>query len=103
FHSLLRIWNIGRNSGAKMDFYAHRETIQILQRIVAKINIEAKFHTISNWGEAEKAALELDENEGLIIMMADRGMPSYFSQMREIPEFLNTHLDENNYMLIYPF
>lgn len=103
FHSLLRIWNIGRNSGAKLEFYANPDAVQILQRIVAKINIEAKFHTIRNWNEAVKAAMALSENEGLIIMMADRGMPSYFTQMRQIPEFLNKNLQENNYMLIYPF
>lgn len=103
FQSLLRIWNIGRNSGAKMVFYTSADTLAILKRIAKKANIEAEFNSVSNWHEAENAAYDLDENEGLIIMMADSGMYAYFSQMRAIPELLNKKLDDNNYMLIFPF
>lgn len=103
FHALLRIWNIGRNSGAKLGFYASADAIEILQRIVKKVNIEAKFHPIHNWSEAVKAAKDLAENEGLIIMMPDRNLHSYFPGMQNIPEFLNQNLQNNNYMLIYPF
>lgn len=103
FHSLLRIWNIARNSGATMQFYAGSETVKVLQRIIAKANIEAKFTVVNSWKEAQNAALDLEENEGLIVMMADRGMQSYFPQMRNVPQLLNDKLNSNNYMLIYPF
>jgi Kef-type K+ transport system membrane component KefB len=103
FHSLLRIWNIGRNSGATMRFYASGDTVNVLKRIIAKANIEAKFTIVNSWKDAQNAALDLKENEGLIVMMADRGMQSYFSKMRNVPELLNEKLKTNNYMLIYPF
>lgn len=103
FHSLLRIWNIGRNSGAKMEFYANQDAILILERIVSKINIEAKFNLVNDWGAAMGAAKGLTENEGLIIMMADRGMTSFVPAMQDIPGFLNTSFQTRNYMLIYPF
>ncbi len=103
FHCLLRIWNIGKNTGAKMSFYANQKTIGVLKSIVVKANIEAVFNTVTSWQEAENTAASLEEDEGLIILMADRGMHSYFPQMKEVPEILNKKLSNNNYILIYPF
>lgn len=103
FHSLLRVWNIGKNSGAKMSFYANDKTTEILKSIIKKANIEAVFNTVTTWQEAQETACNLQQDEGLIILMADRGMPSYFSQMQQVPEILNKNLNNNNYILIYPF
>ena len=103
FHCLLRIWNIGKNSGAKMSFYANDKTLDVLKSIIKKANIEAVFNAVTSWQEAENTASSLEEDEGLIILMADRGMHSYFPQMKEVPEILNKKLHNNNYLLIYPF
>jgi len=103
FHSLLRVWNIGKNSGAKMSFYANEKTSEILKKIAAKVNIEASFNSVKTWQEAQKAAYNLEEDQGLIILMAERGMHSYFSEMQNVPEMLNRNLSNNNYILIYPF
>lgn len=103
FHALLRIWNIGAHSGATMSFYASETVIGILNRVLKRTPIEAEFHPINSWYEAEKAALELGEDEGLIVLMAKHGMVSFSPQMHSIADFLNLHLHENNYLLIYPF
>jgi len=102
FHSLLKVWNISKNSGAKMVFYANANTIKILKRINTKNNIDARFNEVVSWKQAEDAAGTISENEGLIVLMADRGVSSYFERMREVPEFLNKNLSKNNYILIYP-
>lgn len=103
FHSLLRVWNIGKNSGAIMSFYANDKTTQILKSIIKKANIEAVFNTVTTWQEAQETACNLQQDEGLIVLMADRGMNSYISQMQNVPEILNKNLNNNNYILIYPF
>jgi len=103
FHALLRIWNIGRNSGAMLSFYAPEDIIELLQKIVKKANIEAEFIITNYWVDAEKTAEKIPENEGLIVIMAKRGMISYFPKMRFIPEFLNKYVSKNNYLLIYPY
>ena len=36
FHALLRVWNIARNSGATVVFYAPENIIDILQKIIKK-------------------------------------------------------------------
>lgn len=103
FHALLRVWNIARNSGATVAFYAPENIIDILQKIIKKANIEAEFIIMSTWQDGEKTAAQLKEDEALIILMAKRGMQSYIPRMRLIPELLNRYLNDNNYLLIFPF
>jgi len=103
FHALLRVWNIARNSGATMTFYAPEVILEILQKIIKKANIEAEFIIMNTWRDAEQTAAGLKEDEALIILMAKRGMASYIPRMRFIPELLNKYLKDNNYLLIYPF
>lgn len=103
FHALLRVWNIARNSGATMIFYAPENILNILQRINKKANIEAEFIIMSTWQDGEKTAAGLKEDEALIVLMAKRGMKSYIPRMRMIPELLNRYLNDNNYLLIFPF
>lgn len=103
FHALLRVWNIARNSGATIVFYASETILDILQKIIKKANIEAEFIIMNSWKDGEKTAGELKEDEALIIFMAKRGMISYIPQMRLIPELLNRNLRDNNYLLVFPF
>ncbi|MGV3602670.1 MAG: cation:proton antiporter [Dyadobacter fermentans] len=103
FHALLRVWNIAKNSGAEMSFYGGEQVIRIIKRVLSKSNIESSLHTVANWREAEEAAAQLSADEGLIVFMAKRGMISYFPQMGGIPDFLNQHSRDNNFLLIFPF
>ncbi|WP_223605854.1 cation:proton antiporter [Chryseobacterium sp. OSA05B] len=103
FHALLRVWNVARNSGATVVFYAPENILDILQKIVKKANIEAEFIIMSTWQDGEKTAAKLKEDEALIVLMAKRGMQSYIPRMRLIPELLNRYLSDNNYLLIFPF
>lgn len=103
FHALLRVWNIARNSGAKVVFYAPENIIDILQKIIKKANIEAEFIIMGTWQDGERTAAQLKDDEALIILMAKRGMKSYIPRMRLIPELLNRNLKDNNYLLIFPF
>lgn len=103
FHALLRVWNMARNSGATITFYASEEILNILQKIVKKVNIEAEFIIMNTWKDGEQTAAQLKDNEALILFMAKRGMKSYIPQMRFIPELLNRYLSNKNYLLIYPF
>lgn len=103
FHALLRVWNMARNSGATVTFYASEKILDILQRINKKANIESEFIIMNTWKDGEKTAAQLKEDEALIAFMAKRGMKSYIPQMRRIPELLNRYLNNNNYLLIFPF
>lgn len=103
FHVLMRIWNIARNSGDTIHFYAGKTVIDILKTIQKKAGIEATFNTIANWKNIMGAIEKMNEDEGLIIVMAKRGMVSYTPAMRSVPEFLNRHCMGHNFILFFPF
>ncbi|MGN6510759.1 MAG: cation:proton antiporter domain-containing protein, partial [Chitinophaga sp.] len=103
FHALLKIWNIGRNSGVRLTFHTTQKIIGILDRIIKKSSLEAEFKIARYWQEIEEAASAFEEDEGLIVFMSKAGSASYFPQMKTVPEFLNRHLHGNNYLLIFPF
>ncbi|UQB69651.1 cation:proton antiporter [Epilithonimonas zeae] len=103
FHALLRVWNIARNSGATMTFYAPERILEILKRISKKATIEAEFIATKSWKDGETIASQLKQDEAIIIMMAKRGMKSYIPQMRLIPELLNKYVNDKNYLLVFPF
>lgn len=103
FYALLRIWNIAKRSGATMEFHTTPNNITILKRIKEKANIETIFKTIEDWNTVTNLASELGDDQGLILMMAKRGMSSYMPEMNALPYLLNQKLQDRNYLLIYPF
>lgn len=102
FHALLRIWNVARNSRATLSFYAEPATLDVLQKIIRKVSIEADFSPIQNWGDMVQAAKTLKDDEGLILLMAKRHMASYVPQMQLLPDMLNTEFAGKNYLLVFP-
>ena len=103
FYALLRVWNIARNSGAVLSFYAFQPTTNVLKRIIKKVNIEAQFHEMKNWDELHSITQKVGDNMGLIILMAKHHMNSYVPQMKFIPDMLTTEFANKNYLLIYPY
>lgn len=102
FHALLRVWNLARNGGAVMEFYAFPDMVKVLNRIVKRVNIEAKIIPINSWYEVDKITNNMGENEGLILMMDRReiGRSLYINQLHDT---LNTQFIDYNYIVIYPF
>lgn len=103
FHSLLKIWNIARHSGAVVLFYANENTLSVIQKIQRKVNIEAEMISFENWKESLTISNDMKDNDALIVLMAKRGMVSFLPQMQDMPDYLNSHFADKNYLLIYPF
>ena len=102
FHSLLKIWNIARNSGSKIEFYGTDKTIEVIESIRKKVNIDASFIIFNNWSELTKVIGKMKDNYALILFMAHRSMVSYLPQMQNAPDYLNEHLRDRNFLLIFP-
>lgn len=102
FHSLLKVWNIARNSGAKIEFYGTDVTIKMIEKIKNKSNIEASFIIFNNWNDLPKVFEKMKDNDALILFMAHRKMISYIPQMQQIPTLLNQYFREKNFLLLYP-
>lgn len=103
FHSLLKIWNIARNSGTKIVFYGHENTISVIEKIRKKVNIDAAFIVLSDWSELAKITESMKDDDALILLMAKREMVSFLPQMQNVPQYLNEYFAKRNYLLIYPY
>ena len=102
FHSLLKVWNIARNSGSKIEFYGNEKTIKVIENIRKKVNIDASFIIFNDWNAMKKIFEKMKENDALILFMANREMISFLPQMQNVPNYLNEHFRNRNYLLIFP-
>jgi len=99
---LIKIWNIARNSGAKLLFYANNETLKLIQEIQSKHPIESEFEGFDDWNDFLILARNFHKDDNLIIVLSRKDRPSYHSSMSRIPSYLNNYFKETSYILIYP-
>lgn len=102
YQSLLKIWNLAKNSGSKIEFYGTDETIGVIENIRKKININAAVIIFNDWSEMKKIFDKMKENDGFILFMATRDMVSYQPEMQRVPDYLNENFKHRNYLLIFP-
>jgi nucleotide-binding universal stress UspA family protein len=99
---LLRIWNISRNTGAKLVFYAHPTTISIIRDVKAKYPIECNFIEFDQWENLLNISGDVKKDDNLIIVMSRKDHPSYHVEMSKVPYLLNKHFTELSYIIVYP-
>lgn len=99
---LLKIWNIGRNTGAKLKFYGHEKTMQIIKDINSKHPIDAEFNIFEDWDDFLIISRKIKPDDCLIIIMSRERKISYQSKMKNIPGYLNKYFNHNNFILVYP-
>lgn len=102
FQTLLKVWNIARNSGSKIEFYGNEITIDTIEKIKKKVNIDAAFIIFNDWDNLTKVFDKMKDNDALILFMAHESMVSYLPQMRQVPNYLNQYLRERNFLLVFP-
>ena len=94
---LVRIWNIGRNLGVKMQFYASTSIITILrEEVQAKYPLDAEFKEFDNWDDFEEISRNMKGNDALMIVMSRKHYPSYLKSMTLVPSYLNKYFYRNN-------
>ena len=99
---LLRVWNLARNMGSKMLFYASPVTLAVLQAVQTRQPIDAEFHDLPDWDDFLVVSREVRVDDGLVIVMSRRNYPSYTRDMATLPTYLNKYFNRNNCLLIYP-
>lgn len=99
---LLKVWNIARNTGATLKFYASTETVEILKEVNDMFPIEAEFEEFNDWSEFLILSRELKHDDNLLIVMSRKTNISYMDEMEDIPKYLNKYFLENNFILVYP-
>ncbi|WP_291779563.1 cation:proton antiporter [Cecembia sp.] len=99
---LLRVWNIGRNTGAKLVFYGSNEALKYIKQVHKKFSAEVAFVDFSDWEDFLIISKDLKENDALVVVMSRKNGASYDTQMEKLPKYLNKYFIQNNYVLIYP-
>ena len=99
---LLKMWNLGKNTGAKIEFYASPSTLSILKEVHAKNSIEASFHEFTDWEDFLIISRDISKNDCLVVVMSRKQQISYNATMQNIPNYLNKYFQHINSLLIYP-
>ena len=99
---LVKIWNIGRNTGAKLVFYASPELIGVLQKIQKNHPVDTSFFEFQNWDDFLILSRDIRVDDNLIFIMSRKNYPSYNNLMSNIPDYLNNYFQNNSFILVYP-
>jgi Kef-type K+ transport system membrane component KefB len=99
---LMRVWNIGLNTGALLNFHASPHTLKFIEEIQKKYPVLSQMSKFSDWDDFLIIARELKQDDNLVIVMSRNDRPSYHRKMAKIPEYLDKYFKNNNFMLIYP-
>jgi hypothetical protein len=99
---LVKVWNIARNTGAKLVFYSSESTIEVIKALQQKHPVECDFVPFPDWEDFLVLRSELKQNDNLIVVMSRRGNISYTNVMAKIPMFLTKYFESNSFTLVYP-
>jgi len=99
---LIKVWNIARNSGAKLVFYATKETLKFIKEIQSKHPIECEFQDFIDWDDFLILARDFQQDDNLIIILSRNDKPSFHNNMTKMPSYLNKYFKDTSYILIYP-
>lgn len=99
---LLRAWNIGRNTGAKLVFYAFPKTLDYIKDVNKKHTIDAEFVEFNDWEDFLILSRDMKSNDALMIIMSRKSGVSYNEVMGKMPKYLNKYFIVNNYILVFP-
>jgi nucleotide-binding universal stress UspA family protein len=99
---LLKVWNIARNTGAKLMFYGSETTLKFIQEIYEKHPIEAEFQTFTDWDDFLILTREIKTDDNLIVILSRKNKPSYHANMVNIHTYLNKYFQQNSFILVYP-
>jgi len=99
---LIKVWNIARNTGAKLLFYANQETLKLISEIQSKHPIQCSFEVFNDWNDFLILARNFLQDDNLIIILSRKDRPSYHSDMTRMPSYLNKYFKDTSYIIIFP-
>ena len=99
---LIKVWNIARNTGAKILFFGSERTLRIIKDVQNKYPIEAEFRVLDNWSEFLILSRDIESDDNILIIMSRVGNLSYQENMKNIPAYLNKYFQSNSFIIIYP-
>lgn len=99
---LVKIWNIARNTGAKLVFYASPDTLACLKNIHAKHAVSSSFIPLQEGQGLTMVEAQVQTNDNLIMVMSREDRLSYQEEMAQVPTYLNGVFKAHSFILVYP-
>ncbi len=99
---LVKVWNIGKNTGSKLLFFSSTEMTRILSEIHKKHPVEAEFREFSDWDDFLILGREVKSDDHLVFILSRKEYPSFHPMMTRISGYVNKYFANNNCMLVYP-
>jgi nucleotide-binding universal stress UspA family protein len=99
---LIKVWNIARNTGAKLVFYGNLQTLKYIRDINTKHPVDSEFIEFEDWNDFLIISRDVRIDDNLILVLSRKDWPSYHSNMTKIPNYLNKYFKSTNFILIYP-
>ncbi len=99
---ITKVWNIARNTGAKIVFYATEESLNYVKEIHGKHPIDTDFIEFNDWDDFLILSRDMQIDDNMIIVMSRKEKTSYHYSMSKIPSYLNNYFISNSFILIYP-
>ena len=99
---LVKVWNIARNTGARMIFYLSESTRIYIQEIHKNHPIRLEFREFPDWGKLGNLNIILKSDDNLIMVLSRKGEESYHPNMERVPDLINTFLKNHSFILVYP-
>lgn len=99
---LIRVWNIARNTGAKLIFYAPKSTLNYIRDIHVKHPVNSEFVEFSDWEDFLIISREVKTDDNLIVILSRKDHPSYHQNMAKVPAYMNKYFGPSSYILVFP-
>ena len=99
---LVKVWNIARNTGAKLVFYGSNQTLSYIRAVQKNHPVDTEFNNFYDWNDFLILARDLRPDDNLIIVLSRKDHASYHGNMARIPDYLNKYFLANNFLLVYP-
>ncbi|MCC5931128.1 MAG: cation:proton antiporter [Cyclobacteriaceae bacterium] len=99
---LIKIWNIGRNTGAKLCFYGGKDTLKYIKNIHANHPVESEFIEFDNWDDFLIVSRDIKTDDNLIVVLSRKDLISYHPAMSKVSHYLNKYFQKNSFLLVYP-
>jgi Kef-type K+ transport system membrane component KefB len=99
---LVKVWNIARNTGAKLMFYATGATLKMIMEINSKHPIDAGFIDFRDWDDFITISKNIQKDDNIIIVLSRKNRHSYHSKMKKLPGYIQKYFRQNSIILVYP-
>ena len=99
---LVKVWNIARNTGAKLVFYSTEQTLNDIKIINKKHPVECEFREFDEWDDFLILSRDIKPDDNLILVLSRKDRPSYHANMLKIPVYLNKYFQTTNFILVFP-